>query len=525
VLLERTFSHVPVFGPSIQFEETISDKGFDMGPEQMATFQQIAAAGRQAQADVIGMKERLLVLSLELSRRALEAGSFDELCFLVTNDIRALIPFDRSFLLTHLGGASQFTAAGNQPVLEKKSKFYDELNSLAVSLQGMERPVLLSGRADIEKVPDDALSPDLKVALSSYMEFSDCKAILCVPLRFNNETVGHLLLEYLEPKTPDELNVMALLKLAPFLGAALAQKWMVDQHPDLADLTRFTSWRNRLRSSALSRYGTALIAGAVVLLLLCFFMPVPHQVGGEAEIVPRDRHVAFAKMDGLIDRILVTEGSAVQQGQVLATVDPTELNFKIDTAEHQFELLTKEMTLLQKSSGQDLSKLADSQLVELKRKSVWGELQYLKWQRQFLTIKSPATGVIVSKQIETLIGKKFRAGEPFCEIAVPGELWAEIYVPEDKIRPVKLGQEAEMYLNSDPRKGYPLSVKEVAPRADVVQRLGNVYRVRADFKGAAQTLKVGMKGVGKIQTETTNLYSIVAQRLAARWNQFALFFL
>jgi hypothetical protein len=68
-------------------------------------------------------------------------------------------------------------------------------------------------------------------------------------------------------------------------------------------------------------------------------------------------------------------------------------------------------------------------------------------------------------------------------------------------------------------------VKEVAPRADVVQRLGNVYRVRADFTGSAQTLKVGMKGVGKIHTETTNLYSIVAERLAARWNQFALFFL
>jgi hypothetical protein len=501
-----------------------------MGPEEMSNFQQIAAAGRaaagrQAQADVIDIKERLLVLSLELSRRALEAGSFDELCFLITNDIRALIPFDRSFLLTHLGGASEFAAAGNQPVLEKKSKFYDELNSLAVSLQGLERPVLLSGRADIEKVPDDVLSPDLKEALASYMEFSGCKGILCVPLRFNNETVGHLVLEYLEPKNPEELKVMALLKLAPFLASALAQKWMVDQNPALAHLTHITSWRNRLRSSVLSRYAPELIAAAVVLFLLFILMPVPHKVGGEAEIVPRDRHVAFAKMDGLIERILVTEGSAVQEGQVLATLDPTDLNFKIASAEHQFELLTKEMTLLQKSSGQDLSKLADSQLVELKRKSVWGELQYLKWQRQFLTIKAPAGGIIVTKQIETFIGKKFKAGEPFCEIAVPGELWAEIYVPEDKIRPVKLGQEAEMYLNSDPRKGYPLSVKEVAPRADVVQRLGNVYRVRADFSGSAQTLKVGMKGVGKIHTETTNLYSIVAQRLAARWNQFALFFL
>jgi len=90
---------------------------------------------------------------------------------------------------------------------------------------------------------------------------------------------------------------------------------------------------------------------------------------------------------------------------------------------------------------------------------------------------------------------------------------------------VKLGQEAAIYLSSDPRNGYPLKVKEVAPRADVLQRLGNVYRVRAEFTDPAQSLKVGMKGVGKIYTENTNLYSIVVQRLVARWNQFALFFL
>jgi hypothetical protein len=53
-------------------------------------------------------------------------------------------------------------------------------------------------------------------------------------------------------------------------------------------------------------------------------------------------------------------------------------NFKIDSAEHQFELLTKDD--LPKSSGQDLSNWLTATR-ELKRKSV-GELQYLKWQRQ-----------------------------------------------------------------------------------------------------------------------------------------------
>ena len=57
-------------------------------------------------------------------------------------------------------------------------------------------------------------------------------------------------------------------------------------------------------------------------------------------------------------------------------------------------------------------------------------------------------------------------------------------------------------------------------------RLGNVYRVRAVFAGAEPPpLKVGMKGVGTVYTERSSLYSIITQRIHARWNQFALNFL
>jgi hypothetical protein len=63
------------------------------------------------------------------------------------------------------------------------------------------------------------------------------------------------------------------------------------------------------------------------------------------------------------------------------------------------------MVLLKTSGGEDPSKLAESAVVELKRRAAWQELQFLKWQRQFLEVRSPVSGIILTRDIESLAGK------------------------------------------------------------------------------------------------------------------------
>jgi len=88
----------------------------------------------------------------------------------------------------------------------------------------------------------------------------------------------------------------------------------------------------------------------------------------------------------------------------------------------------------------------------------------------------------------------------------------------------KAGQEAYIYLNNEPRRAYKVKVDEVAPRAEVEPRLGNVYKVTTVFADSPGRIKVGMKGVGNINTGTTNPWSLVTLRLAARVNQLLLYF-
>ena len=56
--------------------------------------------------------------------------------------------------------------------------------------------------------------------------------------------------------------------------------------------------------------------------------------------------LAFVKIDGMIDKIFVKEGSRVAPGKTLATLDQKDIGFDIKKAQNQFDVLSKEMTLL-----------------------------------------------------------------------------------------------------------------------------------------------------------------------------------
>lgn len=467
-------------------------------------------------------KQKALALGMEFSKRAIEAESLDELFFMLTNDIRILTEFDRALLITHIGGESNFVAATNQPILQKKFEFYDAVSDLAGHLRSVDRGVWLSGEADAAKLSDEELPATVREQLEAYIQLSGCSFLLCVPLKHNKALLGHLLLEFHGQTVPNQIEILTLLSVAPFFASALGEKWLMHERPGIWSLVVPEERTGRFSKRSLVIYVLILLAVAVVAGIL--WTKITYTVGGECEVVPREKIMAFVKIEGLVKTILVREGTEVVEGQTVAVLDSTELDHEIRTMERKLDILTKEMVLLRRESGIDPSKLAERTVVRLKRSSVAEELKFLQWKRQFLEIKAPASGIVVTKEIDSFVGKRFKAGEPFCEIAEPGQLWINIYVPEDKISLVTKGQTASVYLNSDPDKGYSVEIAETAYIAEALPRLGNIFIVRAPFSDAPTSVKVGMKGIGKIKTQQTYISRILYDRVLTRWNQLSIYF-
>lgn len=326
-------------------------------------------------------------------------------------------------------------------------------------------------------------------------------------------------MEYLDDHVPDKPAVATLMKIAPVFAAALAARRLLDENPKAADLLDPRRGRELRRRELYRGRILRVPAVAVAALIVLFVVPFTSWVGGEAVVAPKDRQYAFCKTGGLIDKVYVRQGSVVRKGQEVAVLDHREPDLRIKREERQAAMLAKEIELLRTRAVDDASILAKMKLVELKRESVQAELDFLRLQREFLVVTAPVAGVVVTKDVETLAGKRLEAGEAFCEVAELGELRTEIFVPEDRIMEAKPGQDGYLYLNNAPRDGLRLRVEETAPRSEADPRLGNVYKVTAAFVDPPGPAKVGMKGTGSIAGGDASLWTILTRRPAARWNQ------
>lgn len=469
------------------------------------------------------IREKTLSLGFEIVRRASLQKNFGDLCLFLVNDLRAFIEFDRCFIVMHIGGSSRVVAMNHQPSIEKKSASYLRMNDLGTGIKSLGKGLLLSCDGADCDFGLHGIDDDVKTAVKSYTDFSKCSYFLLLPLVDCDQPVAHIVCEFFGDKAPHRLPVVAFIEAAPLLTPVVLEKWLLEQKPGLVKLLDpVAPARKRFELSDRRLW----IAGAVALTLviwLLFLFPIDYTVGGETLIVPWERNFAFCKIEGLIDKVPVKEGAHVKQGDVLAVLDPKEIHFRIAKTERETEIMARQIDRLTREADKTPSKLGERKIAELERQKKIEELKFLRWQSQFLTIKSPIDGIVMTKDVDSLAGKKMNAGEAFCEIAAPGELAAEVLAPDNKAAIVRQGQTVDIYLNNNPLTSYKLVVNEVAPSAEVMQRQGNVCRVKARFPQAPDSAMVGMTGIGKIHVEQTSLWSIIWEAAALRWNQLSLY--
>lgn len=259
-------------------------------------------------------------------------------------------------------------------------------------------------------------------------------------------------------------------------------------------------------------------------LVFAFMIPVTLKVGGESEVVPDFEHFAYVEMDGIVEKVFIKEGDSVEKGALLALPDSTELDYEIRKTQRMIDSYRTEIGVLRNMGAEDPTKLAESNLVAIKAQRAQQELEFLTWQRRFLEVKAPVAGIVLAQKVDTLIGKRFKAGEPFCSIAPHKLLGLDVFIREGDTAYVKPAQKAVVYFNYQPEVGHGLTVERVSPKAETLESLGAVFRVRAAFKRQPPGIKPGMKGITQINTQETELWFAVTRRLRTKLNELMLLF-
>jgi RND family efflux transporter MFP subunit len=238
-----------------------------------------------------------------------------------------------------------------------------------------------------------------------------------------------------------------------------------------------------------------------------------HTVLNASDYVNARREATVSsKVTGKVIEVLIEEGMKVQEGQVLARLDDTNVKASLHLAEAQFESAGKsleETRVRIKEADQELERMAnlvknkiatqadfdhaEASALSLKAKLqqqqsdvIVAQRQVAAWEQQLddTIIRAPFTGIVTSKNAQPgEMISPISAGGGFtrtgiCTIVDMASLEIEIDVNESYINRVQPGQPVEATLDAYSDWKIPCKVVAIIPTAD---RQKSTVKVRVGF--------------------------------------------
>jgi len=205
-------------------------------------------------------------------------------------------------------------------------------------------------------------------------------------------------------------------------------------------------------------------------------------------LVARKQSVVSSRIQGVISKLLVEEGSIVNQGDVLATLDnadylaaiakaKADIEYdKADLAEAQRQARLQESMYRDKVVSQDAYDAAKAKvtLATAAIEQAKATLQVQEANLSFTTIRAPFAGIVVKKMTEA--GESVAPIPPgvnistssgaIVAIADMNSLEAEVDVNESNVAQLQQGQPGEITVQAIPNHTYKGVLRQVIPTAD-----------------------------------------------------------
>jgi multidrug resistance efflux pump len=180
--------------------------------------------------------------------------------------------------------------------------------------------------------------------------------------------------------------------------------------------------------------------------------------------------------------------------------NPLALVSQVHAAESQYELAAagvgvaiRRLDELQAGPAEEDVAVAEAQVARAKAAGA-----ILEAQLETMTLRSPIDGIVTSRSAH--VGEAVLAGATLLTIANLDEVKLTIYVPEDELNRVYLGQEVEVQVDSFPGRVFTGTVSYISPRAEFTpknvqtekERVNMVFAVKVRLANPDHVLKLGM---------------------------------
>ena len=242
---------------------------------------------------------------------------------------------------------------------------------------------------------------------------------------------------------------------------------------------------NHLNLKILSIVGTLILALAIL-------TESNFRVSADAILEGKIQRVVAAPIAGYLLSASVQAGDTVRQGDVLASLDDSELRLELTKQSGQLQKARREYREAQ--SARDLVKV---RVISEQINQTRAEIDLTRQHLANIQLTAPFDGVIIEGDLSQLLGTPVERGDMLFKIAPLEGYRIILKVDESDISYVTKGQTGILALSSLTDHNLPLTVEKITAVAKAEDG-ANIFRVEASLDNAPDLLRPGMEGIGKI---------------------------
>ena len=313
--------------------------------------------------------------------------------------------------------------------------------------------------------------------------------VLTVPLTMHGRIAGAIMVE---SETPiDQAMVDVTEAIAGLIGPILGQ--LHQQQRWLTTIALHILDRTARQLLGPEHYLLKLVTGVVLATVVFFALfQTEYRVSAPAVVEGEVRRSIAAGLDGYIGAEYARAGQVVQQGDMLATLDDTELNLQrlrwiATRQQHQLEL----DKALGAGSRAEVN-IASAQVAEAN-----AEIALLDAQLARTKIVAPFTGVVTNGDLSQSVGMPVQRAQVLFEIAPLDSYRVIVRVPDNEIGRVATDTTGRVVLAALPDQTFDLHVVRLTPIAEQSDG-SNSFRVEAKLDQVSPRLRPNMEGVAKL---------------------------
>jgi len=215
-----------------------------------------------------------------------------------------------------------------------------------------------------------------------------------------------------------------------------------------------------------------------------------------------------ASQDALVQAQAELEGAQRYLNALLAIrADPLELEVQLHAAEMQAELAEAQVDAAQAALDELVAGPTDEEVLiaQAQVRQAEAAVRLVDALLAQLTLTAPIDGIVTSRNAQA--GETATAGALLLTVANLDEVTLVIYVPEDRVGQISVGQEAQVQVDSFPEQVFEGRVTSIAGKAEFTprnvqtqeERVNLVFAVKITIPNPNLALKPGMPADATIE--------------------------